>query len=116
MSFVAQAGATTGLLFAASLISKIVFDPHADASRSAYELLRQALHARDLAAQDADATLRLQHSTQAATLMQAARTLARDVDLERLSGIDVSRLSRSLETRVMEARQICAPPVATRRE
>ena len=106
----AQAASTTAVLLLLSLLTKLLFEAHEGVGSHARELLRQALHWRDVAAQDADGALRLQHAATASALLQAARTLLRDVELERASGVDVPRLARSLETLVAEARQTVRPP------
>lgn len=101
----------TAVLVLVSLFSKLLADEHHAGGRTV-ELLQQALHMRDVATQDADPALRLQHAASAVAFLQAARTMARDADLERESGVDVPRLARSLEARVMEARQSVRPPSA----
>lgn len=105
----AQAVSTTGALFVLSIVTKLLLENRGEASESAHELLRQALHWREVSAQDADDALRLQHASTAAALLQAARTVARDADLERAAGVDVPRLARSLEARVSDARQSLRP-------
>lgn len=105
----AQAVATTTVLFVAALLSKLLLEGNETTAGYAQELMRQALHWRDVATQDSDPALRLQHATAASTLLQAARTITRDADLERATGVDVPRLARSLETRVTDARQILRP-------
>lgn len=109
MTLFAQAVATTTVLIAASLVSKLLLEGNEGPAGYAQELLRQALHWRDVATQDADAALRLQHATAASTLLQAARTITRDADLERATGMDVPRLARSMEAAVADARQILRP-------
>jgi hypothetical protein len=105
-SLFAQAAFGTAALFTFSLVSKLLLEtPGEGVSGSAHELLRQAIHWRDVAAQDADDAMRLQHASTAAALLQAARTIARDSDLELVAGVDVPRLARSLQARVTDARQ-----------
>lgn len=104
----AQAVATTSTLFLVSLVTKLLLEGPDAQGEHGRELLRQATHWRDVAGQDADPLLRLQHAAVASALLQAARTVARDADLERASGINVPRLARFLETRVRDARQSCA--------
>lgn len=101
----AQAVSTTTVLFLVSLLSKLLYEPAHEGAVHAHELLRQAVYLRDVAAQDADSTLKLQHAAAAAATLQAARTIARDTDLERASGFDVPRLARSLDALVAEARR-----------
>lgn len=107
-----QAVSTTAALFLAAVLSKILLDSH-DAGGHASELMRQALHWRDVSVQDSDPVLRLQHAATAAALLSAARGLCGDADLERASGMDVPRLARSLETAVVNARQFLKPPSAS---
>ena len=101
----AQAVSTTTVLFLVALLSKLLYEPGHETASHAHELLRQAVHLRDVAQQDTEPTLKLQHAAAAAATLQAARTIARDTDLERASGLDVPRLARSLDTLVTEARR-----------
>jgi hypothetical protein len=105
----AQAVSTTTVLLVVSLLSKLLYEPSHEGASVSHELLRQAVHLRDVALQDADGTLKLQHAAAAAATLQAARTLARDADLERASGLDVSRLARSLDGHVADARRALLP-------
>jgi hypothetical protein len=95
---------TTGALMVVSLVSKVLLESH-ESTAAALELLRQASHWRDAAAQEADVALKVQHAATAAALLTAARTVVRDVDLERASGTDVPRLARSLTRELARARQ-----------
>lgn len=105
MSLLAQAVSTTVVLLATALFSKLLLDVNEPTASAARELLTQALHRRAMAAQATDPALRLQYAAGAATLLQAARTVLRDEELERATGRDVTRLARSLEHQVSEARQ-----------
>ena len=107
-----QAVATTSALLLFSLTTKLLLETPDLTAAHALELLHQATHWREVAAQDADPALRLQHAATASTLLHAARTFARDAELERGSGVNVSRLARKLEAAVAEARQSVAPPGA----
>jgi hypothetical protein len=100
----AHAMTTTAALVVLSLVSKVLLESH-ESTAAALELLRQATHWRDVAAQEADVALQLQHAATAAALLTAARTVVRDVDLERASGTDVPRLARSLTRQLARARQ-----------
>lgn len=108
-NFVYTAGAMTAGLLAVSLGTRMVNDPEAHVAEQATELVFRALQSRDLSAQDADSVLRLQHCVAASTMLTAARMLTRDDELERSVGVDVSRLARSLDRAVREARQILRP-------
>ena len=103
------AGVTTAGLLAVSLGTRMVSDPDAHVAEQATELVYRALQSRDLSAQDSDPVLRLQHCVAASTMLTAARMLTRDDELERAVGVDVSRLARSLDRGVREARQILRP-------
>lgn len=98
----ALATVTTAGLLLLAVASKVVMDDVP--TDHAPELLRQAIHWRDVSVQDTDPVVRLQHTAMASALVQASRALARDSDLERAVGIDVPRLGRSLETRMQQAR------------
>lgn len=106
MSLVQHTLATTTALLVLSLVSKLLVAPADDAHGP--ELLRQALHWRDVARQDASAALRLQHGATAAAYLQCARVVARDDELERAVGLSVPQLHRALEQAVTEARQSVA--------
>lgn len=104
-----QAIATTTVLLVVSLVTKLAFESgDASGDSGGGELVRQAVHFRTLATQDADAALRLQHLAMALAYIDAARALHRDETLERSSGRDVARLARHLERQVAEARKALA--------
>lgn len=98
-----QAVATTSALVALCVFARLLHDER-HAESPAHALVQQALHWREVAAQDGDAGLRLQHAATAAALLQAARAVERDGALERASGIDVPKLARGLDADVAEAR------------
>ena len=104
---IAQAASTTGVLLLVALISKVMYeDARATSSTTsaAVELLQRAIQWREYATQDGNASLRLQHAAMAAAMLEAARSIARERDLERAAGIDVSRLARSMDAQLNEAR------------
>lgn len=103
-----QVMTTTSMLVMVSLLSKLMATSQAASAEQAksYELLRNCIHWRDLAQQDTDLVLRLQHATTAAALLQSSRMLARDIDLERASGMDISNLVKSLDQTVSESRDL----------
>ena len=103
-----QAVATTTVLLVVSLVTKLAFESGDAPGDGGGELVRQAVHFRTLATQDADAALRLQHLAMALAYVDAARALHRDETLERSSGRDVARLARHLERQVAEARKALA--------
>lgn len=101
---------TSGVLCAAvgtRLLEAQTVDPQ---MRMAVDLVRQAMHWRDVALKGDkdDALLRLQHHAMALALLHASRTLKSDPELERAVGFDVARTARSLETKLTRARQSVA--------
>lgn len=109
LSHTLYAVSTVVALVIASVVTQI--HPQSDNAlvEAAADLVQRAMQWRETAVQDTDPALRLQHAASALAYMQAARSLARDGSIERRLGIDVARLSRSMERRVQEARQICRP-------
>lgn len=104
---IAQAASTTGILLLAAVMAKVMYeDARATSSTTsaAVEFLQRAIQWREYATQDGNAGLRVQHAAMAVAMLDAARTLARERDLERAAGIDVSRLARSLDAQLIEAR------------
>ena len=93
---------TTGLLALGSVVAKALLDTREDVS-VARELLSQAVHWQDVSLQDTDAVLRIQHSTRALAMLDAARIVASDRDLERCS-IQVSRMAKELERTLGETK------------
>ena len=100
---------TTGLLALGSVVAKALLDTREDVS-VARELLSQAVHWQDVSLQDTDAVLRIQHSTRALAMLDAARIVASDRDLERCSGIQVSRMAKELERTLGELRHQIGVP------
>lgn len=101
-----HAVATTTTLAFVSLASKMMSQPMTVERQKAAEMLRNCLHWRDLSTQDTDAVMRLQHASTAATFLQSARLLARDAEIERMSGMDVNRLARALEASIGDSRKL----------
>ena len=98
---------STVLLVVLALTSRmLVLEPISPDALKAQELLRQCLHWRDLAMQDTDAVLRLQHATTAHAYLQSARYVSTDVHLERSSGMDIQRLAHSVEDMLGDARAL----------
>ena len=113
----AQAVSTSLVLLLGSLLAKLLVDTHDTTSvgGNAHSLLRQALHWRDVAAQDVDPIMQLQHAASGAAFLHAARTISKDSELERIAGVDVSKLARGLEKRMTTARQnVQAVPPTTK--
>ena len=110
---VTAAAVTAGLVIV-SLATRHTGDADATTTGAAADLVYAALQWRETAVQDTDPALRLQHSAAASAYMQAARMIARDEALEQAVGVSVARLARSMERRVVEARQNLRPPGATR--
>ena len=106
---ITQAASTTGVLLLAAVLAKVMYeDARASSSttNAAVEFLQRAIQWREYSTQDGHAGLRLQHAAMAVAMLEAARSLARERDLERAAGLDVSRLARSLEAQLIEARQL----------
>ena len=101
-----HAVATTTTLAFVCLASKMMSQPMTIERQKAAELLRNCLHWRDLSTQDTDGVMRLQHAATAATFLQSARMLARDAEIERMTGIDVNRLARGLEASIGDSRKM----------
>lgn len=104
---IAQAASTTGVLLLVAVMAKVMYEDARSSSSTtsaAVEFLQRAIQWREYATQDGHAGLRLQHAAMAVAMLDAARVLARERDLERASGMDVSRLARSFEAQLMEAR------------
>lgn len=72
-----------------------------------HDILLQALRWKEQAREEMDPNLRLQQLASASALLDMARNLSTDAELERGSGVDVSRMERSLSTRLANARQSC---------
>ena len=101
-----QAAATSLTLFGASALSKCMVQPSYPENERALELMRTALQWYELGMQDTDPTMKLQHVAQAHAFLQSARTLVPDSVLERGSGMDVERLTRTLDVAVKDARAL----------
>ena len=100
-----HAVATTGGLILLSCATRIGTDFVTGNTALSRDLLDMALHWMNVANQDADPVLRFQHSAMAIASLAAARRGTRESDLERASSLDVSRLSRDMETQLRNARQ-----------
>ena len=107
--------ATTGALVTASLLSKLLLEYREPVGAQAHELLRQAEHWHNVASRDdADVALRLQHAAKAEALIHAARTLAADASLERMTGLDVPRYAQTLQKETRTLRQTLQASLPTR--
>lgn len=73
-------------------------------------LLREAMHLRTLAQQDSDPAVKLFHYAQASAYVQAARSMARDAELEQSAGLDVTRLTRALDHQILRLREQLSAP------
>lgn len=107
------ATAVTSAVVLAALLTKL-FDADASggAAAIAVDLVRQAAYWEEVAEQDADRSLQLQHLSMALALLQAARTLLPDNELERKVGHSVARVQHELEQRITSLRQgVVAEPV-----
>lgn len=101
---IAQATATAISLLVCSLASKLIFESLA-IDPNLREVMRLAVHRRELAESTESNLLKLQHYTTALGMLSAARCLATDRDLERMTGMDIPHLLRSLETAASKTRQ-----------
>ena len=109
----ATAVGVTGVLVAASLLTRVAHDPEEGALDAAADLVYKATQWRETAVQDTDPALRLQHAAFAMAYMHAARSIARDAALERRTGMNVARAGRAMDRRVLEARQNLRPDAAS---
>lgn len=113
----AHAATTTSLLVAGSLLSKMMVVREEDFEPSVpHDLLARTTHWQAIADETQDDLLKLQHYVTAYTFLQAAQSLASDTSLEQATGLDVSRLARSLRHRVRDTKRgikyQTTPPVA----
>ena len=97
---------TTLLLIIVSFASKLFYQSEFTDQTKCYELIRLSLHWREVCLQDTDAILRLQHASMAVAFLRAARMMCSDSELERACGIDVSRLSRKLDSISEDSRNL----------
>ena len=75
-------------------------EPHmkrSDNDGLAKAMLAQTVKWLSLSSQDKNASTSLQHATYAMAYLNAARHVASDTVLERLSGLDIHKLSRSID-------------------
>lgn len=102
-----QCAAVSSILFALSVASRLVAE-NADGTVPAAgrALILRALHWNDVAEGEMDDdALRLQHYASAFAFLQAARELTSDMELERSTGLDVSKISADIEHRCAKTRQ-----------
>lgn len=105
-----QCGAVSAILLLVALLSRLVSETSESALQTrGRELLEQALSWRDAADGAAENIWRYRHEVMALALLQAARSCATDVELERSSGIDVNKLWSGLERRLEHTHQSVAP-------
>lgn len=94
---------TVGLIVV-SVLSKVIFDGGVTTEHQSRMLVEQAVHWRDVAKNDVDDIVKLEHYVTASTFLSAARSIANDVVVERASGVDVVRLANELEKGVVASR------------
>lgn len=94
------------MLLFVSLLGKLLAQPVASELSKSQELLRLCLHWRDIASQDTNVVLRLQHATMASTFLNAACVLSTNAELERASGMDVGNLAKTLEQMIADTRDL----------
>ena len=73
--------------------------------KHASDLLQRTMHWSEMATQDREAAVRLQHSAMAMAYLDAARSMSRDDELERACGVDVDRLAKTVDDMVTESRR-----------
>tara|TARA_E500000178_G_C16745323_1_gene627900 strand:+ start:274 stop:657 length:384 start_codon:yes stop_codon:yes gene_type:complete len=88
---------TTGLIIL-TILSKVLNDsPQSLNTKSGVELLNHALKWRRIASQDSQPFLKLQHLTFANAYINAARQIAKDSELERVTGADLLKFKKAIE-------------------
>lgn len=102
----AHVASTTCVLVAVVLFSKAASAVENPEKRRAKEMMSLCLHWREASRQDMDVVLRLQHAATAAAYLEAAKMLATVTEIEQSVGMDVSKLERSLEKSVKEAKAV----------
>lgn len=88
---------TVGLIIL-TILSKVLNDsPHNLNTQAGVELLSHALKWRKIASQDTQPFLKLQHLIFASAYINAARQIAKDSELEKVTGTDLLKLRKVLE-------------------
>ena len=96
----------TIILLVLIILSKVLNDPSsASNTQSAVELVQQGLKLKQIAAQDSQLFLKLQHNIMATSYIQAARYICKDTQIEKITGIDLRKLKKVIED---ETRQTIA--------
>ena len=95
---------TASLGFIAIVSRMLTENSVTDEHGAGMQLMYESLHWRDVALQDTDAIVRLQHSAMALAYLQGARSTTRDIVLERSLGMDINKFSKSVNSLVYEAR------------
>ena len=114
----ANVGAVSGVLLGASLLSKVAADPSPRSllTSHASSLVARARTHFAFADEATSPVARLENLVRASALLEAARGLASDADVEAEVWTSVPRLLARLERRSAEARsQICGGGQAARR-
>ena len=114
----ANVGAVSGVLLGASLLSKVAADPSPRSllTSHASSLVARARTHLAFADEATSPVVRLENLVRASALLEAARGLASDADVESEVGTSVPRLLARLERRSAEARsQIAGGGQAARR-
>lgn len=93
------------MLAVASVFTKVLVGESVSPERlKSYEMFNNCIHWRDIAYQDTNIVLRMQHAVTALTFLKSARMLSRDSTLEHMFATDVERLSKHLEAVIVDSR------------
>jgi len=91
----------TGGLLVLVILSKILNDsPQNSNTQSGVELLNQAIKWRKIAHQDSQPFMKLQHLVFSSAYISAARQIAKESELEKITGADLSKLKKILEHQI----------------
>lgn len=95
---VQNATIVTTSLIVLTILSKVLNDsPNSLNTQSGVELLSQAFHWKKIASQDSQPFLKLQHLIYASAYVDAARRIAKDSELEKVTGTNLLKLKKLLE-------------------
>ena len=85
-------------LLVLTLLSKVLNDsPQSMNTQAGVELINHALKWRRISAQDSQPFMKIQHLIFAVAYINAARQIAKDSDLEKVSGLDLRKLRKLLD-------------------
>lgn len=85
-------------LLVLTMLSKLLNDsPQSMNTQAGVELINNSLKWRKIASQDSQPFMKVQHNMFAIAYINAARHIARDIELEKLTGIDLRKLLKSID-------------------